>query len=416
MINDFNSKLPSGSVEVIMSEHRALENVVILDLSRVVAGPFCGAMLADLGATVIKVEMPGKGDDARAYAPYINGESLYYSNLNRNKYGITLNMKSEKGKEIIKGLVKKADVLIENFRPGVMERLGLGYDVLKEINDQLIYGAVSGFGSYGPYRDRPGYDIIAQAMGGLMSITGQKGDPPTRAGSAMGDILGGLNLTIGILAALHARTITGKGQRVDVALTDCVVASLEQAVQRYEVSGEIPERNGNAYAAIAPYDTYEAADGYVVIGCGNQKLFERFCCEIINRPEVIDDERFLTVPLRVKNNLMLKEIFEQWTKTKKVEEIVDMVLAKGIPAGPIYDLKDIVHDEHIAGAREMIVKTHHPVMGDIILNGNPVELMDTMPEIYKPSPTLGEDTAKILNKYLDIPVDEVEKLKKELIV
>lgn len=168
MINDFNSKLPSGSVEVIMSEHRALENVVILDLSRVVAGPFCGAMLADLGATVIKVEMPGKGDDARAYAPYINGESLYYSNLNRNKYGITLNMKSEKGKEIIKGLVKKADVLIENFRPGVMERLGLGYDVLKEINDQLIYGAVSGFGSYGPYRDRPGYDIIAQAMGGLI--------------------------------------------------------------------------------------------------------------------------------------------------------------------------------------------------------------------------------------------------------
>lgn len=399
-----------------MSEHRALEDMVVLDLSRVVAGPFCGAMLADLGAKVIKVEMPGKGDDARAYAPYINGESLYYSNLNRNKYGITLNLKTEEGKQILKDMVKKADVLIENFRPGVMDRLGLGYDVLKEINDQLIYGAVSGFGSYGPYKDRPGYDIIAQAMGGLMSITGQKGDPPTRAGSAMGDILGGLNLSIGVLAAVHARQLTGKGQRVDVALTDCVVASLEQAIQRYVVSGKVPERNGNAYAAIAPYDTYEAADGHVVIGCGNQKLYERFCNEILHRPELITDERFLNVPLRVKNNLLLKEYFEEWTKTQKVAEIVEMVLAKGIPAGPIYDLEDIVHDEHIAGVRQMIVHTKHPVMGEVILNGNPVKLMDTAPEIYKPSPTLGEDTSQILQEYLGFSEAQVQKLKDEMVI
>ena len=400
-----------------MEKHGALENLVVLDLCRVIAGPFCGAMLADMGATVIKVEMPGKGDDARAYAPYINGESLYYSNLNRNKYGITLNMKTEEGKKILKELVKKADILIENFRPGVMDKLGLGYDVLKEINPQLIYGAVSGFGSYGRYKDRPGYDIIAQAMGGLMSITGQPGNPPTRSGNAMGDILGGLNLTIGVLAAVNARTITGKGQRVDVALTDCVVASLEQAIQRYSVSGKVPQRRGNSYEAIAPYDTYRAKDGYVVIGCGNQKLYEKFCREIINRPELITDERFLTVPLRVQYNEELKVYFEEWTSQKSVKEVTEIVLGAGIPAGPIYDLKDIFHDEHIVKDREMIIHTTHPVMGDIVLNGNPVKLLDTQNDITrKPSPTLGEDNEYIMKEFLGKSADEVEQLKETGII
>ena len=398
------------------AKQRALENVVVLDLARVVAGPFASCMLADLGAKVIKVEVPGKGDDARAYAPYLNGESLYYSNLNRNKYGITLNLKTEEGKQILRDLVKKADILIENFRPGVMDRLGLGYDDLKQINPQLIYGAVSGFGSYGKYSQRPGYDIIAQAIGGLMSLTGQKGNPPTRAGCAMGDILGGLNLTIGVLAALNARTVTGHGQRVDVALTDCVVASLEQAVQRYAVSGKIPERNGNSYAAIAPYDTYEAKDGHLVIGCGNQKLFEVLFRDLIQKPEVIDDPRFADVPLRVKNNLILKEYIEEWTKQYTVDEAVEIVLNAGIPAGPINDLSDIMNDENFTVDREMIIKTHHPVMGDITLNGNPVKLMDTMPEIYKPSPTLGEDTEDIFAEFLGMSAEDVAALKEKGII
>lgn len=385
----------------MMAEHAALENLVVLDLCRVIAGPFCGAMLADLGATVIKIERPGKGDDARAYAPYLNGESLYYSNLNRNKYGMTLDMKQEAGKDILRELVKKADILIENFRPGVMDRMGLGYEELKKINPRLIYGAVSGFGSYGRYHDRPGYDIIAQAMGGLMSITGQKDNPPTRSGNAMGDILGGLNLTIGVLAAVNARGITGEGQRVDVSLTDCVVASLEQAVQRYFVSGKVPERRGNSYEAIAPYDTYEAKDGYVVIGCGNQKLYEHFCESILHRPELIKDERFLTVPLRVENNLVLKAYFEEWTKGKSVAEVTDILLREGIPAGPIYDLEDIFQDQHIARDREMLVHADHPVMGDIVLSGNPVKLMGTRTQVTrKPSPTLGEDNRKILTEFL----------------
>ena len=385
----------------MMAEHAALKNLVVLDLCRVIAGPFCGAMLADLGATVIKIERPGKGDDARAYAPYLNGESLYYSNLNRNKYGMTLDMKQEAGKDILRELVKKADILIENFRPGVMDRMGLGYEELKKINPRLIYGAVSGFGSYGRYHDRPGYDIIAQAMGGLMSITGQKDNPPTRSGNAMGDILGGLNLTIGVLAAVNARGITGEGQRVDVSLTDCVVASLEQAVQRYFVSGKVPERRGNSYEAIAPYDTYETKDGYVVIGCGNQKLYEHFCESILHRPELIKDERFLTVPLRVENNLVLKAYFEEWTKGKSVAEVTDILLREGIPAGPIYDLEDIFQDQHIARDREMLVHADHPVMGDIVLSGNPVKLMGTRTQVTrKPSPTLGEDNRKILTEFL----------------
>ncbi len=249
-----------------------------------------------------------------------------------------------------------------------------------------------------------------------MSLTGQKGDPPTRAGCAMGDVLGGLNLTIGILAALNARQVIGHGQRIDVALTDCVLASLEQAVQRYAVSGKIPERNGNSYAAIAPYDTYEAKDGHLVIGCGNQKLFEVLFRDLIKKPEVIDDPRFANVPLRVKNNLILKEYIEGWTKQYTVAEAVEIVLKAGIPAGPINDLSDIMNDENFTVDREMLVKTHHPVMGDVILNGNPVKLMDTMPEIYKPSPVLGEDTEAIFGEFLDMSAEDVAALKEKGII
>jgi crotonobetainyl-CoA:carnitine CoA-transferase CaiB-like acyl-CoA transferase len=399
-----------------MAQHTALENITVLDLTRVLAGPLCGAMLGDMGANVIKIEIPNHGDDSRNYDPHINGESLYYANLNRNKIGITLNLKSEKGKEIFKELVKKADVLIENYRPGVMERLGLGYDELNKINDRLIYASLTGFGSYGPLSDRPGYDIISQAMGGLMSITGQPGSPPTRAGNAMGDVLGGLNMTIGVLAALNARTITGKGQRVDISLVDCVVASLEQAIQRYFVSGKVPERRGNSYEAIAPYDSYMAKDGYLVIGCGNQRLFEVLCRDILRDPSLIADERFSTVPLRVKNNKIFKEIIEEWAKDYTVEEAVEIVLEAGIPAAPIYDIKDIVENEHIANVREMFIDVDHPVIGKVKLNGNPVKLMDMMPSIRKPSPTLGQHNRDVYIGKLGLSEEEYNSLLKDGII
>lgn len=389
---------------------QALEDVRVLDLTRVVAGPYGGSILGDFGADVIKIEVPGKGDDARGYAPYRNGESMYYANLNRNKRGITLNLKSDEGKEIFKKLVAKADVLLENYRPGVMEKLGLGYDVLKEINPRLIYAACSGFGSYGRYSQRPGYDIISQGMGGLMSVTGIPGGEPTRSGNAMGDILGGMNMIMGVLMALHARERTGLGQRVDVSLVDSVVASLENAYIRYFDSGKIPVRNGNAYASIAPYDTYHAKDGFVVIACGNQKLYEKFC-KLIDREDMITDERFLTVPLRVKNNLIQKAEIEKWTKDRTVSEIVDIILGAGIPAGPIYDVKQITEDEHICKDREMFIDVDHPVIGPMKVNGNPIKLMDMMPRINRPAPTLGQDNDSILKDVLGYSEEEIAAFK-----
>lgn len=397
----------------MLEDRSALKGVRVLDLTRVVAGPYCGAILGDLGADVIKIEVPGKGDDGRGYGPYINGESLYYANLNRDKRGITLNLKAEEGKEIFKKLVQKADIVIENYRPGVMERLGLGYDELKKINDQIIYGSISGFGTYGPYSDRPGYDIISQAMGGLMAITGQPNDPPTRVGSAMGDILGGTNLAIALLAALHARSLYGHGQRVEVSLCDSVVASIEQTIQRYVTSGQNPKRRGNNYASIAPYDSYEASDGYLVIGCGNQKLYEIFCNKILKRPDLISDERFLTVPLRVENEAQMKEIIEEWTKKHTVKEAVSEILAAGIPAGPINNVSDIVNDEHIAKAREMIVEVDHPVMGRVILNGTPIKMDESKPHIHMPSPTLGQHNEEVLSSigYSKEQIDELRAKK-----
>ena len=398
------------------SDVQALQNLTVLDLTRVVAGPYAGALLGDLGAHVIKIEIPGNGDDARGYGPYEHGESMYYANLNRNKKGITLNLKTEKGKEVFKKLAAKADIIIENYRPGVMDKLGLGYDVLKELNPKLIYAAVSGFGSYGPYSNRPGYDILSQAMGGLMSVTGCKGGEPTRSGNAMGDILGGMNMVIGVLAAVNARNITGHGQRVDVSLVDSVVASLENAYVRYFKSHEIPVRNGNAYASIAPYDTYHAKDGYVVIACGNQKLYEKFCNEVVDMPWMITDERFLTVPLRVENNEIQKKYIEEWTMKYTVDEVVDKVLSKGIPAGPIFNVKQITEDEHIANVREMFIEVDHHVIGKMKVNGCPIKLMETMPRINYPGPTLGQHNEEILEGMLGYTPQEVQELREEKVI
>ena len=406
----------AGRERNVKDEMQALDDIIVLDLTRVVAGPYAGSILGDFGARVIKVEIPGRGDDARGYGPYRNGESMYYANLNHNKKGITLNLKTDKGKSILKKLACKADVLLENYRPGVMDHLGVGYDVLHEINPRLIYAELSGFGSYGPYRQRPGYDIISQGMGGLMSITGAPGGEPTRCGNAMGDMLGGMNLVIGVMMALHARERTGVGQKVDVSLVDSVVASLENAYIRYIDSHELPIRNGNAYASIAPYDTYQAKDGEVIIGCGNQKLYEKFCNEVIHMPWMITDERFLTVPLRVKNNQIQKKYIEEWTTQHSVDEIVELMLSKGIPAGPIYNVKQILENEHIAGARQMFVEVNHPVIGPMKVNGNPVKLMDMMPRVNYPAPTLGQDNDLIYKNMLGLSDDEIRNLQKENVI
>ncbi len=386
----------------------ALAGLRILDLTRVLAGPFCTMMLADMGAEIIKIEQPGIGDDSRQFAPFQNGESAYYMNLNRNKKGVTLNLKG-KGREIFLDLVRKADVVIENYRPGTMEKLGLGWEDLRKVNPRLVYGAISGFGHTGPYRLRPGYDIIAQAMGGLMSTTGWPGGEPTRSGTAMGDVLAGLSAAIGILAALRHRDATGEGQKVDVALVDSVVASLEIITQIYLTAGRVPERIGNRYESCYPYDSFKAKDGDIVIGAANDKLW-RLVCDVIGQPELADDERFDKNPKRVQRHAEIKPIVEAWTSQHAATEIVDRMLAAGVPAAPINTIPDIVADPHIAGAREMFVDVEHPSAGSLKLTGAHIKLTETPTGIRTPSPMLGQHNAEVFGELLGLTADDLVKL------
>ena len=390
---------------------KALSNITVLDLTRVLAGPYCIMMLADYGANVIKIEVPGKGDDTRAMGPKKNDYSMYYAYVNRGKKGITLNLKEEEGKKIFIEMVKKADVVVENYRPGVMDKLGLGYDVLKEVNDQIIYAAVSGFGCYGPKYKRPGYDIIAQATSGLMSITGEAGGQPLRVGNAMGDVLGGMNLTIGILMALNARTVTGRGQRVDVSLVDSVVSSLEVGWQRFFASGKQPELIGNRYASAFPYDSFTASNGRFVIGCGNDKLFTLLCTKVLGREDLLTDPRFDTNIHRCENYAALKPEIEKWSIEHTIAECVSLIDAAGVPVAPINMLADVVNDEHIAGAREMFIHMHHPVIGDMTVPGNPVKLLDTKPDISKCAPDLGQDNKAVYGEMLGLTEGDLETLK-----
>lgn len=392
-----------------------LEGVKVLDLTRVLAGPYCGMMLADMGAEVIKIEVPGKGDDARGNFPIINGESAYYMNLNRNKRGMTLNLKSEKGKDILRRLVSQSDILIENYRPGVMEKLGLGYEDLKKVNPGLIYGCVSGFGHYGPYSQRAGYDIIGQAMSGLMSTTGWPGGKPTRTGTAIADVMGGLSCCTGILAAYINRMKTGEGEKVDVSLVDSMVSSLEIINIIYLCTGKVPERIGNRYEAIYPYDSFEASDGSVVIGAGNDKLFG-LLCEQMEKTELLEDERFSCNNSRVLHHTELKPIIEEWLRDKKIDEIVDLLLNAGIPAAPVNTIDRVAKDPHIAGAREMFVEIDHPKAGKLKMTGNQIKLTNHKIDTFRPAPTLSQDTEEILRKHLDMSEESVKLLVKEQVV
>ena len=386
----------------------ALLGIRVLDMSRVLAGPFAGMLLADMGADVIKLEIPNRGDDSRQFPPFRGDESMYYVNLNRGKKSITLDLKTRDGKKIFKELVKECDVLLENFRPGTMKKLGLGYDELKKINPRLIYSAISGFGQTGPYSHRPGYDIIGQAMGGLLSITGWPDGPPTRSGTAIGDILSSLFCTVGILAALQVRGQTGFGQLVDVSLVDSVFAALENIPQVYYVDGHVPERIGNRYEFIYPYDTFEAKDGWIVIGIANDSLWMKFLDA--TGLDLGDDPRFKSNPLRVKNYEPLKEIIADWSKEKTKAEIVELLTQAGVPSCPIYDIKEASEDPHIQGAREMVIEMEQPGLGLVKVQGNPIKMSMTEPKPRGPAPSLGGNTYEVLNTLLGISEDRFREL------
>lgn len=391
----------------------ALLGIRVLDMSRVLAGPFTGMLLADMGADVIKLEIPGRGDDSRQFPPFIGEESMYYVNLNRGKKSITINLKTEEGKNIFKELVKQSDVLLENFRPGTMNRLGIGYEALKEINPRLVYAAISGFGQYGPYSSRPGYDIIGQAMGGLLSITGWPDSPPTRSGTAIGDILSSLFCTVGILGALKVRDQTGVGQLVDVSLVDSVFAALENIPQVYYVEGHIPERIGNRYEFIYPYDTFETSDGWVVIGIANDSLWNRF---LEATKLKLDDPRYKTNPLRVENHEPLRAEIEKWTRPQSKDDVVGLLTEAGVPCCPIYDIKEASEDPHIRGARKMVQEMNQPGIGTVKIQGNPIKMSMTDPQPRGPAPSLGGDTLNVLKEILGVSEERYKRLKEEGVV
>ena len=391
----------------------ALSDIKVLDLTRVLAGPYATMVLADLGAEIIKIEQPEKGDDSRAYGPYKNGESAYFMSLNRNKESITLNLKTPEGKEILKELVKKVDVLVENFRPGTMEKLGLGYEVLKEINPRLIYASSTGYGQTGPYSQRPAYDAVVQAMGGIMSITGQADGVPTRVGTSIGDIAAGLFCAIGILAALQERARSGLGQMVDVAMLDCQVAILENAISRFEFTGEIPRPIGNRHPSIVPFETFNTLSDPIMVAAGNDRLWATLC-ELMEL-EIACDSRYATNPQRNEHYAELRPILAEKFMTKTAEEWQPMFDKAGIPSGPINTVDKVVKNEQVV-AREMILEVEHPVAGTTRVPGIPIKLSRTPGDIRMAAPVLGADTEKLLNQYLGLTSDQVAELREKQVI
>lgn len=396
------------------SDKKPLTGLRVIDLSRILAGPFAAMILADLGADVIKIEEPTCGDESRGFGPFTEGFSAYFISINRGKRSVTLNLKEKKGKEILKELVKKADILMENYRPGIMKRLGLDYEVLKQVNPGLIYAACSGFGQSGPLSTNGAYDLIIQAMGGMMSITGEQGGTPTKVGASIADLTAALYTVIGILTALHVREQTGQGQMVDVAMLDCQICFLENAIARYLVAHEIPRPVGSRHPSITPFQAFPTKDSYLVIAIGNERLWERFC-KSIKRTDLLKDERFEVNAKRNENydalNLILEEIF----RSRTTEEWIKFLEKEGIPCGPINSVDKLIDHPQIV-AREMIVEIDHGSLGKIKMPALPIKLSTTPGKVDKPAPRLGEHTEEVLVGLLGMRRDEVGALRQKKVI
>ena len=394
----------------------SLSDLLILDLSRVLAGPYATMMLGDLGARVIKVEQPGRGDDTRRWGPPFtaNGESAYFLCVNRNKESMTLNLKSAEGRAILLELVKRADVLVENFKVGTMAELGLDYFSLHEENPGLIYCSITGYGQTGPYAHRPGYDIAIEAEAGIMSITGPADTPdsngePYKVGVAIVDITAGMNAVIAILAALHHRTQTGQGQHIDIALYDTQLSWLANVASSYLISGEAPKRVGNAHASIVPYQTVSTADGWLMLAVGNDGQFARLC-NVIGRPEWATDERFATNPARVAHRSTLIPALEAVLQTRPKAEWYALLTTAEVPCSPVNDIPTALADPHTA-ARQMVQTVNHPITGSIPLIGPAAKMSATPPQIRSAPPLLGEHTNPILGHILDYTNEQVALLR-----
>jgi crotonobetainyl-CoA:carnitine CoA-transferase CaiB-like acyl-CoA transferase len=374
---------------------KPLSGLKVVDLSRFIAGPYCTMKLGDMGAEVIKVETPGKGDDSRELGPpFLEGESAYYLSFNRSKKSITLNMREEKAKEILRQLIADADIFVENFRIGVTEKMGLTYEDVKKIKEDIIYCSITGYGHNSPYREKPSFDVMVQGEAGLMSITGFPDGPPQRLGVAIADILGGFHAVEGILLALLAKNKTGQGQFIDVSLMDSIIAILTYQAGNYLATGQVPQRVGNRHPMITPYESFETADGYVIFAVGNQRLWESFV-KALGREELNSDPRFADMQSRNHNPAELKAIIEAITRKRKTEEWVALMEEAGVPCGRIRTIDQVLTDPHVT-VREMVVEKEHPLAGPIKLIGVPTKLSLTPGSVTLPPPTLGQHTEEIL--------------------
>jgi crotonobetainyl-CoA:carnitine CoA-transferase CaiB-like acyl-CoA transferase len=400
-----------------MSERTSgpLDGVRVLDLSRVLAGPYCTMFLGDLGAEVVKIEEPGVGDDTRGWGPpFAGGESAYYLCVNRNKKSLTLNLKSLEGRDLLRRLAKTADVLIENFRPGTMERLGLGENELRASNPRLIYASLSGFGADGPMRDWPGYDVIVQAWGGLMSITGMPDGEPVKVGVAIIDVVAGLMLGKAIVAALFAREKLGVGQKIDTSLLEAEVACLINVGSNYLVEGKVPGRWGNAHPSIVPYQSFKTADGYLVIGVASESIWKRFC-QAIGKAELVDDPRFAKNSNRVENRAELIGMLSKTFAARGSQRWMQKLNEAGVPCAPVQTIDQVFSDPQVL-QRKMLAEVQHPTAGTVRMAGIPVKFSETPAAIRMPPPLLGQHTREILTAWLGMNRDEVDALQRKSVI
>ncbi|MGH7431684.1 MAG: CaiB/BaiF CoA transferase family protein [Candidatus Methylomirabilales bacterium] len=392
-----------------MTARMPLEGVVVLDATQVMAGPFCTLLLADMGADVIKVEKPQGGDDSRSFGPpFIAGESAAFLAINRNKRSVALNLKSEEGRDVFRRLAGRSDILVENFRPGTMEGLGLHYEAIQRINPTIIYCSISGFGQTGPYRNRGGFDLVTQGMSGLISVTGHPGGPPTKVAVPISDLNAGMYAGYGILSAYVHRLKTGEGQHVDTSLLEGAVAYTFWESSAYFASGQIPQPMGSAHRLNAPYQVFETEDGALCIGAANQSTWEKLCT-VLERQDLAQDPRFATNAERVRHYRELATLLQPIFLKRKMVAWLGMLEAAGVPAGPIYNMAQVYEDPHVR-ARAMLVELDHPVAGTIKNIGIPVKLSRTPGRIRRPAPLLGQHTDEVL-RWLGLDQAQIGELR-----
>jgi len=392
----------------------SLENIRVLDLSHFIAGPFCAMLLGDMGAEVIKVERPGRGEDSRDLIPVYDGLSLYYAHHNKNKKSITLNFRSDKGKELLYELVKQADVLVENFRPGTLEKIGLSKEKFDQLNSNIIVTSISGFGQSGPYKDRPAFDAIAQAMSGVMSMTGTEESGPLVCGTFIGDYLTGVFAAFGTLTALYNRDVNkGKGQSIDVALVDALYATTCGSLAYYHKTGKIIQSSGNADKMMYPADRFKAKDGFIYIHAGSDSLFAKLC-EAMNRKELVDgDCRY--VNWRFNNQKEVRDIIQEWTSERTIEEVEAELTKSGVPVGPVNDMARVLKDPQM-NLRKTFEFVDYPSVGEISVPGVVVKMSETPGGVFRRPPMLGEHNEEIYGKWLGLTLDDLLKLHDEGVI